>query len=355
VTSSAAYQPRPAQSPQSSSFTADPVAGRIEVRGLTKVFGGKIRAVDQLSFDVEPGAVTGFLGPNGAGKTTTLRMILGLVRPTAGTATIGGRTYRDIHDPLRAVGAALESSSFHPARTARNHLRIMCAAAQLPDKRADEVLALVGLGDVAGRKVRGYSMGMRQRLGLAATLLGDPQVLVLDEPANGLDPDGIRWLRGFFKYLAGEGRTVLVSSHQLNEVQEVADRVIILDRGRLVRAGSIAELTAGTDTVVARSPNADTLAQALAQAGIGGQYEPPANSLAPALRAQTGDPARVGHIAFEAGVELHELRLDKFDLEQLFFSLTQGQYAAPVPGSAPPATQPPPPVAPEAPAAGASS
>jgi ABC-2 type transport system ATP-binding protein len=177
---------------------------------------------------------------------------------------------------------------------------------------------------------------MRQRLGLAATLLGDPRVLILDEPANGLDPDGIRWLRAFFRHLAGEGRTVLVSSHQLNEVQEVADRVIILDRGRLIRAGSIAELVAGSDSVVVRSPHAQQLADALTQAGLAGQYEPPQQGLAPALRVQSGDLARVGHVAFLAGAELHELRLDQFDLEQLFFSLTQGQYAAPTPGAVPP-------------------
>jgi ABC-2 type transport system ATP-binding protein len=327
--------------PQLPEYGGDAAAGRIEVNALTKVFGGKVRAVDQLSFTVEPGSVTGFLGPNGAGKTTTLRMILGLVHPTAGTATIGGRAYRDIPEPLRSVGAALESSSFHPARTARNHLRILCAAAGLPDRRADEVLALVGLSDVAKRKVRGYSMGMRQRLGLAATLLGDPRVLILDEPANGLDPDGIRWLRGFFLHLAGEGRTVLVSSHQLNEVQEVADRVIILDRGRLIRAGSIAELTAGSDSIVVRSPNAELLAAALSQAGLPGSYEPAEPGLAPALRVHASDPAHVGHIAFLAGAELHELRLEQFDLEQLFFSLTQGQYSAPPPGSAPPGSAPP--------------
>ena len=326
-------------------LSPDALAGLIQVRGLTKVFGGKVRAVDQLSFDVEPGSVTGFLGPNGAGKTTTLRMILGLVHPTAGTATIGGRSYLDIPEPLRAVGAALEASSFHPARTARNHLRILCAAAGLPDRRADEVLATVGLSDVAKRKVRGFSMGMRQRLGLAATLLGDPRVLILDEPANGLDPDGIRWLRGFFRFLAGEGRTVLVSSHQLNEVQEVADRVVILDRGKLIRAGSIAELVAGSDTVVVRSPQAEQLAAALSQAGLPGRYDPPADGpasgLAPALRVRTGDLAQVGHIAFVAGVEVHELRLDQFDLEQLFFSLTQGQYSAPTPGFTPPGSTPP--------------
>jgi ABC-2 type transport system ATP-binding protein len=307
--------------------------GRIDVNGLSKVFGGKVRAVDSLSFSVEPGSVTGFLGPNGAGKTTTLRMILGLASPSSGTATIGGLPYRQISDPLRVVGAALEASSFHPARTARNHLRILCAAAGLPDQRADEVLGIVGLSEVAKRKVRGYSMGMRQRLGLAATLLGDPRVLILDEPANGLDPEGIRWLRGFFRRLADEGRTVLVSSHQLNEVQEFADRVVILDRGRLVRAGSIAELTAGTDTVIVRTPQLDVLAAALAQAGLPVEPEPATEGSTPGLRVRTGQSAHVGHVAFSAGVELHELRIERFDLEQLFFALTQGAYAAPPAGA----------------------
>src|SRR5690348_13919304 len=201
---------------------AVPEFGRIVSTALTKVFGGRIRAVDHLSFTVEPGSVTGFLGPNGAGKTTTLRMVLGLVHPTGGQATIGGSPYRHLGNPSRAVGAALESSSFHPARSARNHLRIMCTVAGIPLGRADEVLGIVGLHDVGRRKVKGYSMGMRQRLSLAAALLGDPAVLVLDEPANGLDPEGIRWLRGLLRRLAHKGRTVLVSSHQLNEVQEVA-------------------------------------------------------------------------------------------------------------------------------------
>ena len=313
---------------------------------MTKVFKGHVRAVDSLSFTVEPGSVTGFLGPNGAGKTTTLRMLLGLVHPTSGTATIGGVAYRDIHDPLRVVGAALEASSFHPARTARDHLRILCAAAALPDRRADEVLDMVGLGSSAKRKVRGFSMGMRQRLGLAATLLGDPRVLILDEPANGLDPEGIRWLRGFFRHLAGEGRTVLVSSHQLNEVQEVADRVVILDRGRLVRSGAIGELTAGMDSVIVRTPNAELLAAALGQAGLSGTIEPPTEGGAPLLRIPGARPEHVGHVAFTAGAELHELRVDRFDLEQLFFALTQGAHtgsqlsgAAP---SGPPPSGPPP-------------
>jgi ABC-2 type transport system ATP-binding protein len=311
----------PASSASSPSSGSSASSGRIVVSNLTKVFG-QVRAVDNLSFTVEPGSVTGFLGPNGAGKTTTLRMVLGLVGPTSGTATISGQAYREIDNPLHLVGAALEASSFHPARTGRNHLRVLCAAAAIPDQRADEVLDIVGLGDAGKRKVRGYSMGMRQRLGLAATLLGDPRVLILDEPANGLDPEGIRWLRGFFRYLAGEGRTVLVSSHQLNEVQEVADRVVILNRGRLVREGQIAELTSGADTVVVRTPQAAQLAAALARAG-----RPPEQPEPGTVRVRGIELAQVGHLAFVNGIELHELSLERFDLEQLFFSLTQGQYA----------------------------
>jgi ABC-2 type transport system ATP-binding protein len=294
-------------------------AGRIVVDDLTKVFAGRVRAVDRLSFTVEPGSVTGFLGPNGAGKTTTLRMVLGLVRPTSGRATIGGQVYRHLNDPSRIVGAALESSSFHPARTARNHLRIMCTVAGLPPQRADQVLDMVGLHDAAKRKVRGYSLGMRQRLGLAAALVGDPRVLVLDEPANGLDPEGIRWLRGLLRHLAQEGRTVLVSSHQLNEVQEIADRVVILNRGQLVRAGSIQELTAGSDSVLVRTPNPDPLLAELARAGLFVE-RPDATS----LRVRGAPVAQIGHLAFSAGVELHELTEQRFDLEDVFFALTSG-------------------------------
>jgi len=302
---------------------AVPEFGRIVSTALTKVFGGRIRAVDHLSFAVEPGSVTGFLGPNGAGKTTTLRMLLGLVKPTSGTSTINGVPYHRLDKPLTVVGAALESSSFHPARSGRNHLRVMCAAAGLPDQRADEVLDLVGLRDAGKRKVRTYSMGMRQRLALAAALIGNPHVLMLDEPANGLDPEGIVWLRTFFRHLAAQGRTVLVSSHQLNEVQEFADRVVILDHGRLIRSGSIAELTAGTDTVVVRTPQGQQLADALGRHGV--PWEATEDG---ALRVRIDNPAIVGHIAFQAGVELHELRVDRFDLEQLFFALTRGEYAA---------------------------
>ena len=297
--------------------------GRIVVDQLSKVFRGKIRAVDRLSFTVEPGSVTGFLGPNGAGKTTTLRMVLGLVHPSGGQATIGGVPYHQLRNPGRVVGAALESSSYHPARTARNHLRILAAVAGLPASRADDVLELVGLRDAGRRKVRGFSMGMRQRLGLAAALLGDPQVVVLDEPANGLDPDGIRWLRGLLRHLAGEGRTVLVSSHQLNEVQEVADRVVILDRGRLVRAGSIAELTAGTDSVLVRTPNLPAMHQALTGHAVQVEQPDPMS-----LRIRGLSVEQVGHLAFVGGVELHELSAQRLDLEDLFFALTSGEHQA---------------------------
>jgi ABC-2 type transport system ATP-binding protein len=303
--------------------------GRIVVDDLTKVFRGDVRAVDRLSFTVEPGSVTGFLGPNGAGKTTTLRMVLGLVHPTGGRATIGGQVYRHLDNPTSAVGAALESSSFHPARSARNHLRILCTVGGIPLARADEVLDLVGLHDAARRKVRGFSMGMRQRLALAAALIGDPRVLVLDEPTNGLDPDGIRWLRGLLRHLADQGRTVLVSSHQLNEVQEIADRVVILNHGRLVQSGSIAELTAGSDSVIVRSPNLPALQTALTGQPI--QVEP---LDATGLRIRGLSTAQVGHLAFAAGVELHELTTQRFDLEELFFALTSEQTPGPQGASA---------------------
>lgn len=290
---------------------------RIVVDDLSKVFGGKVRAVDRLSFTVEPGSVTGFLGLNGAGKTTTLRALLGLVHPTSGTATIGGRPYRQLPEPLTVVGAALESSSFHPARTARNHLRILCTVAGLPAARADEVLGYVGLAAAARRKVRTYSLGMRQRLSLAAALLGNPRVLVLDEPANGLDPEGIRWLRTMLRALADEGRTVLVSSHQLNEIEEIADRVVILNRGRLVTYGPIAELTAGTDRVIVRTPQLDRLRAAVPAPAVVEQTGPDV------LIVHGATPPVVGHWAFVAGVELHELRGQRVDLEELFFALTE--------------------------------
>lgn len=214
----------------------------VEVRGLRKRFG-PVTAVHELSFDVQPGSVTGFLGPNGAGKTTTLRMLLGLIRPDAGTATIGGKPYGELEDPLRQVGAVLEASSFHPGRSARNHLRIQALAGRVHPSRVEEVLDLVQLADVAGRRVGKFSLGMKQRLGLATALLADPEVLILDEPANGLDPEGVRWLRGLLREFAADGGTVLVSSHLLAEVAQTVDSVVILDHGRLVTQSSLAELT----------------------------------------------------------------------------------------------------------------
>ena len=218
----------------------------IQAHGLTKKFGS-VRAVDDLSFSVERGSVTGFLGPNGAGKTTTLRMLLGLVAPDAGTATINGRAYADLPEPLHQVGAVLEASSFHPGRTARNHLRIQALAAAADPARIDEVLDLVELGRAAGQRIGGFSLGMRQRLGLATALLADPEILILDEPANGLDPEGVRWLRGLLRGFAAEGGTVLVSSHMLAETAQTVDSVVIIDHGRLVRQAPLASLTAHGD------------------------------------------------------------------------------------------------------------
>ena len=288
---------------------------RVEVEGLSKSFGD-VHAVDALSFTAEPGEITAFLGPNGAGKTTTLRMLLGLVEPTGGTATIGGTAYADLAHPADVVGAALEASSFHPGRSGRDHLRVYCAVNGYADVRADEVLALVGLTDAARRPVRGYSLGMRQRLGLATALLGDPAVLVLDEPANGLDPAGIAWLRGFLKRLAGEGRTMLVSSHALSEVQQIADRVVIIDHGRLVRDGSLRDLTAGGRVFVA-TPDAERFADVLESAGA-------TVTMDSGYTLETGGlSARdVGSLAFEHRVELHALETRQDGLEQIFFSLT---------------------------------
>jgi ABC-2 type transport system ATP-binding protein len=215
----------------------------VEVRGLCKRFG-PVTAVHELSFDVQSGSVTGFLGPNGAGKTTTLRMLLGLITPDAGTATIGGKPYGELAEPLRQVGAVLEASSFHPGRSARNHLRIQALAANVHRSRVDEVLELVQLTDVAGRRVGNFSLGMKQRLGLATALLADPEVLILDEPTNGLDPEGVRWLRGLLREFAADGGTVLVSSHLLAEVAQTVESVVILDHGRLVTQSSLAELSA---------------------------------------------------------------------------------------------------------------
>ena len=219
------------------------MANGITITGLTKRFG-TIEAVDDLTFDVPAGQVTGFLGPNGAGKTTTLRMLLGLVAPSAGEALIGGRRYQDLDAPRRVVGAAVEAMAAHPGRRARDHLWVLATAAGAAPERVDEVLDMVGLTEAQDRRVGGFSLGMRQRLGLASALLGDPQYLVLDEPANGLDPAGMAWLRGLLRRLAGEGRTVLVSSHVLSEIAQTADHVVIINGGHLRYAGPLADLDA---------------------------------------------------------------------------------------------------------------
>ncbi|WP_182111698.1 MULTISPECIES: ABC transporter ATP-binding protein [unclassified Actinotalea] len=294
--------------------------GVVSVRNLTKRFGS-VLAVDDLTFDVHPGRVTGFLGPNGAGKTTTLRMLLGLVRPSAGSATISGGTYATLPRPARVVGAALEAASFHPGRTARDHLRVLAPQVGVPDSRCDEVLDIVGLGAVARRRAGGFSLGMRQRLGLATTLLGDPQVLVLDEPANGLDPEGIAWLRSFLRHLAGEGRTVLVSSHVLSEVQQTVDDVVIIARGRLVHASPLAELARlARRTVRVASPDVDGLRRLADRLGVAAEPGPAPGT----LLLDDVDPATVGAAAFAAGVELHELSARDVGLEDLFLQLTTG-------------------------------
>jgi ABC-2 type transport system ATP-binding protein len=290
------------------------VGHRIDVAGLTKRFGS-VTALDDLSFSVRPGVVTGFLGPNGAGKTTTLRCLLGLIAPTEGSATIDGRLYRDLADPVATVGAALEASSFHPGRSARAHLQVMALAAGVDVGRCDELLAQVGLGEVAGRRVGGFSLGMRQRLALAQALLGDPQVLVLDEPANGLDPAGIAWLRGFLRALAAEGRTVLVSSHVLSEVQQSVDDIVVITRGRLVRQGPLAELEAGTGAVLVRTPEPGRLRDVLTGYDVQGDADG-------RLRVHGCTTDQVGHLAHVNGVELHELAASDNDLERLFLEMT---------------------------------
>jgi ABC-2 type transport system ATP-binding protein len=300
--------------------------GRIVVSGLTKQYR-QVRAVDNLSFTVEPGRVTGFLGPNGAGKTTTLRMLLNLVTPTAGTATIGGRRYADLPEPIRHVGAVLEASSAHKGRTGINHLRVVAAAAGLPRSRADEAMAMVGLTPAAKRKFKGYSLGMRQRLGIAAAMLGDPRVLLLDEPANGLDPEGIRWMRDLLRSLAAGGRTVLVSSHLLGEVQQLADEVVIIAGGRLVRQGTVEQVIGGMSDVTrvrVRTPQADQLAAALAEAAPGATVNREDGGL---LHVAGTEAPVVGRAALLAGVELHELVTERPDLEQVFLQLTAGKAA----------------------------
>jgi ABC-2 type transport system ATP-binding protein len=287
----------------------------LEVESLTKRYGEGL-AVDGLTFRVEPGRIVGFLGPNGAGKSTTLRILLGLAAPTAGTATIDGRRYRDLVDPVRCVGAVLEGSTFHPGRSARDHLRWVALAAGLAHARVPDVLGLVGLLDAADRRVGSYSQGMRQRLALACALLGEPRVLVLDEPANGLDPQGIRWLRDLLRAGADEGRTILVASHILAEVAQTVDDVVILHRGRLVAQGPLEGLT-GEAGVRVRTSARQRLASALAARGHLVERDGEDGLL---VRGATVD--EVGDAAAAAGVALHELRPSARTLEDAFLELT---------------------------------
>jgi ABC-2 type transport system ATP-binding protein len=289
----------------------------VEFSGLTKRFGS-LTAVDDLTLTVAPGRVTGFLGPNGAGKTTTLRMLVGLVRPTSGTATIDGRPYAELDHPLAVVGAALEATDVHPGRTGRDHLRTIATAAGIPDRRVDELLEMTGIPAFARKRAGGYSTGMRQRLALAQSLLGDPRLLILDEPANGLDPEGIRWLRGFLRHLCDDqGKTVLVSSHLLQEVEQTVDDVVIIANGTLVKQGAMADLGGGAGAVV-RTSDPAALARALGRTAS----EPGEDG---SLFVHSTDLRAIGDAALAAGLPVWELRRREADLEALFFELTEGR------------------------------
>ncbi len=328
----------------------------IEASSLTKHFGTTL-AVDQLSFAVKPGVVTGFLGPNGSGKSTTMRMVLGLDRPDSGTVNVGGRPYRDLPWPLREVGALLEARSVHPGRTAHNHLLALAATNSIPPRRIDEMLDLVGLTEVARKRVGTFSLGMGQRLGIAAALLGDPGILLFDEPVNGLDPEGIRWVRNLLKQLAADGKTVFVSSHLMNEMAVTADYVVVIGKGRLIAEAPIADFVAssGNRTVRVRSPRAAELADLLR---AGGAVIANAND---GLFDVGGiDAPTIGNLAAERGIALHELTPQAGSLEEAFMQLTNesvefrgggtggpAQPASAPPPPPPPATPPPPAPAPQ--------
>jgi ABC-2 type transport system ATP-binding protein len=289
----------------------------IEAVGLTKRYG-KTVAVDDLTFTVQAGRVTGFLGPNGAGKSTTMRMILGLDAPTAGGVRIDGKRYRELHNPLRTVGALLDAKWVHPNRSARAHLRWLAKSNKLPMKRADEVLESVGLSGVANRRAGGFSLGMSQRLGIAAALLGDPQVLLFDEPVNGLDPEGILWIRRFMHRLAEEGRTVLVSSHLLSEMALTAQELVVIGRGKLISQCSTEEFVAQAteNTVVVRSPQLALLRSAL------GQYGASIRDEGDSLVVSAMDITKIGELAAEKNIVLHELSPQRGSLEEAFIQLT---------------------------------
>jgi ABC-2 type transport system ATP-binding protein len=295
------------------------VSAVLRAESLTKRFG-EVLAVADLSFTLEAGTITGFLGPNGAGKTTTLRMLLGLATPTSGRALLFDRPYAALEQPAMRIGAVLEATDFHPGRSGRDHLRTLAQAVKQTDTRVDEVLRLVELQAAARRRVKGYSLGMRQRLGLAAALLGDPELLVLDEPANGLDPEGVRWLRDFLRAFALQGRTVLISSHQLAEVALIVDQVLIISRGRLVSESSLEQLTARVGgSVRVRSAQPAQLQQALTQANL---QTTPSNDHVLLVHGATSD--RVGDIAFAAGIPIYELFTEGSSLEEIFLELTTG-------------------------------
>ncbi|HEY3752309.1 MAG TPA: ATP-binding cassette domain-containing protein [Pseudonocardiaceae bacterium] len=303
----------------------------IEVRGLTKRYGGRV-AVADLDFTVRPGMVTGFLGPNGAGKSTTMRLILGLDAPTQGDARVNGRHYVDHPAPLRQVGALLEARAVHAGRSARSHLLALAATHGIGVRRVDQVLDLVGLSDVAGQRVRTFSLGMGQRLGIAAALLGDPSTVILDEPINGLDPEGVRWVRTLLKGLAAEGRTVFLSSHLMNELAVTAEHVIVIGKGRLIADVSVAELLAGasTNAVRIRSPHTERLRGLLAGPGVA-----VADAGAGVLLVRGVDAARIGALARAHQLEIHELAVEQASLEDVFMDLTAGavEYHATTEGS----------------------
>jgi ABC-2 type transport system ATP-binding protein len=289
----------------------------VRAESLTKRFGGVV-AVDDLSFELQQGTITGFLGPNGAGKTTTLRMLLGLAAPTSGRTFLFGQPYAELAEPSRRVGAVLEATDFHPGRSGRDHLRMLAEAVDLPGSRVEEVLRLVELQEAARRRVKTYSLGMRQRLGLAAALLGDPELLILDEPANGLDPGGVRWLRDFLRAFAADGRTVLISSHVLAEVAQTVDEVLIINHGKLVTESSLEQLTHRTaGSVRIRTPASAILADALSRAGI--RFTAREGETVVAY-GTTSD--QIGDIAFAANVPIHELISEGSSLEEVFLGLT---------------------------------
>ena len=292
----------------------------IEVKGLTKRFGSAL-AVDDLTFTVRPGIVTGFLGPNGAGKSTTMRMILGLDRPTAGSATINGQPYAALKQPLKTVGSLLDAHWVHPNRSAHSHLRWMAVSNKIPIARVDEVLALVGLSEVAGKRAGGFSLGMAQRLGLAGALLGDPEVLLFDEPVNGLDPEGIVWIRKFMQSLAAEGRTVLVSSHLLTEMALTAHQLVVIGKGRLISDSTVDEFVdrATKSTVRVRGPRLDELRAVLAQGGFEVVDDPQASNT---LVVAGGTTDQIGDLVGGRGLTLHELAGHTGSLEEAFMNLT---------------------------------